>query len=161
MNKYYEIHHNNSIKLYGNTKKKYLVLLKYHDQLKFERIIFLSNMIFVINKMLYCMIRCENGGYYYNQRCCDEAYEFYFQIVEKNIDKYDSDIFNSDYCNYDGLSYKWNNIKNSYTSISGKECIILDFWDLDEFDKHKKYFRENIWKELVEKYWHPNKIFNL
>jgi len=37
---------------------------------------------------------------------------------------------------------------------------IIDFWDLDELEKHQKYFRKKVWKELMEEYYSPYKKWN-
>jgi len=42
----------------------------------------------------------------------------------------------------------------------GYTIKIIDFWDLDELEKHQKYFREKVWKELIEEYYSPYKKWN-
>jgi len=158
----YDIHINGSIKLYGNTKKKYLVLLKNNkDELKYKRINFISCPKYINNVSLYTTSIW--GGF---TNCTDIKYEFYVQIIEKNEEVYDLDIFNSEYCNYDGLNYKWNMQKKCYIKYNkdyydiDEVQIILDFWDLDELENHRKYFREKVWKELMEEYYSPYKKWN-
>uniref|UniRef100_A0A6C0H782 Uncharacterized protein n=1 Tax=viral metagenome TaxID=1070528 RepID=A0A6C0H782_9ZZZZ len=140
-----------------------------------------------INETFIALLQIDNNelqtryirfNKYYQYRTI--FYNMGFEIVEKG-EKNDMILFDSEYVNYDGLVFcheyiTHNSITKSITSnynsfggnifgssgkrVISKECKILYFWHVKEYENHKEYFRTHVWKELTERIYSPSKVID-
>jgi hypothetical protein len=50
-----------------------------------------------------------------------------------------------------------NTVETVYIELT--KIKILDFWDPDDLERkrHKEYFRDNVWEELMKVFWNPKR----
>jgi hypothetical protein len=145
----YKIHPSGSIEIL-NRYKYLLVLVEIYDK---------NNIL--LSKCILNVIACD-GGF--------DLYKNYL-IIKQPENKL---LTNGSYCcGKDGYYNSYededfylvegdnNTVETVYIELT--KIKILDFWDPDDLERkrHKEYFRDNVWEEMMKVFWNPKRKWTM